>query len=221
MNYKLAIISGLAALTLAGILLAPKAPTNLRLDKFPQLPPMPTDPKLVLRLLPVDTNRTIWFFAATAQDKDGLESDYSNEAVFTNWDANPSNLVMLAWDRSTGTNVITNYNVYWGGASRTYTNVSRAGTNLTVSVRLLPPAPTNLVVCLSCITTNLRPLTLTNPPYAFFGAVASPQGSKWVSRYEAKTGMKGAWQLISYPAWTNNSKPTPAALKVSVKADWQ
>ena len=43
--------------------------------------------------------------------------------------------VTLAWDPSPGTNdVIANYNLYYGAASGTYTNVVAAGTNLTVSV---------------------------------------------------------------------------------------
>ena len=42
--------------------------------------------------------------------------------------------VTLAWDPSSGTNVITNYNLYYGVASATYTNVVAAGTNTTVSV---------------------------------------------------------------------------------------
>ncbi|MGO8928513.1 MAG: fibronectin type III domain-containing protein [Limisphaerales bacterium] len=42
--------------------------------------------------------------------------------------------VTLAWDPSSGTDVITNYNVYYGVASATYTNVVAAGTNTTVSI---------------------------------------------------------------------------------------
>lgn len=42
--------------------------------------------------------------------------------------------VTLAWDKSPGTNVIANYNVYYGPSTRTYTNVVAAGTNLTVTV---------------------------------------------------------------------------------------
>ncbi len=43
--------------------------------------------------------------------------------------------VTLAWDPSPGTNdVIANYNLYYGAASGTYTNVVAAGTNLTASV---------------------------------------------------------------------------------------
>ena len=42
--------------------------------------------------------------------------------------------VTLAWDPSPGTNVITNYKVYLGTSSRTYTNSVSAGTNLTLTV---------------------------------------------------------------------------------------
>ena len=40
----------------------------------------------------------------------------------------------MAWDPSPGTNLIANYNVYYGVASTTYTNVVAAGTNTTVSI---------------------------------------------------------------------------------------
>lgn len=46
----------------------------------------------------------------------------------------PPASVTLAWDKSPGTNVIVNYNVYYGVTSATYTNVVSAGTNLTVAV---------------------------------------------------------------------------------------
>jgi hypothetical protein len=42
--------------------------------------------------------------------------------------------VRLAWDPSPGTNTIANYNVYYGVASATHTNVVGAGTNTTVSI---------------------------------------------------------------------------------------
>jgi hypothetical protein len=42
--------------------------------------------------------------------------------------------VTLAWDPSPGTNIIVNYNVYYGAASATYTNHVSAGTNTTVAV---------------------------------------------------------------------------------------
>lgn len=46
----------------------------------------------------------------------------------------PPQSVTLAWDPSPGTNAIANYNVYYGVASSTYTNVVAAGTNTTVSI---------------------------------------------------------------------------------------
>lgn len=42
--------------------------------------------------------------------------------------------VSLAWDASPGTNVITNYKVYYGVAHATYTNSVSAGPALTVSI---------------------------------------------------------------------------------------
>jgi hypothetical protein len=54
---------------------------------------------------------------------------------FRLWTSNaPPQSVTLAWDPSPGTNVIANYNVYYGIASATYTNVVAAGTNTTVSI---------------------------------------------------------------------------------------
>ena len=46
----------------------------------------------------------------------------------------PPQSLTLAWDPSPGTNVIANYNVYYGVASATYTNTVAAGTNTTVSI---------------------------------------------------------------------------------------
>ena len=48
----------------------------------------------------------------------------------------------LAWDPSPGTNVIAHYNVYWGSATRTYTNAVNVGTNLTATVTNLMAGPT-------------------------------------------------------------------------------
>jgi fibronectin type 3 domain-containing protein len=46
----------------------------------------------------------------------------------------PPASVSLAWDASPGTNVIVNYNVYYGADSGNYTNVVATGTNLTTTV---------------------------------------------------------------------------------------
>ena len=42
--------------------------------------------------------------------------------------------VTLAWDPSPGTNIIANYNLYYGAASGTYTSSVSAGTATTVSI---------------------------------------------------------------------------------------
>ena len=47
---------------------------------------------------------------------------------------NATGQVSLAWDASAGTNVIARYKIYWGVATRTYTNSVSAGTNLTCTV---------------------------------------------------------------------------------------
>ena len=48
----------------------------------------------------------------------------------------------LVWDPSSGTDVITNYNIYYGVASATYTAVVAAGTNTTVSISNLAEGTT-------------------------------------------------------------------------------
>src|ERR1035441_4276136 len=47
---------------------------------------------------------------------------------------NPTGSVTLAWDSSSGNDLVTNYNIYYGVASLTYTNTVAAGTNLTMTV---------------------------------------------------------------------------------------
>ncbi len=83
--------------------------------------------------------------------------------------------VTLAWDASPGTNVIANYNLYYGVASATYTNVVAAGTNLTVSVSNLVEGTTyyfaatavdsdGLESDYSTEVSTLVPIKLTNQP---------------------------------------------------------
>jgi hypothetical protein len=55
--------------------------------------------------------------------------------TFRLWASNaPPQSATLAWDSSPGTNLAANYNVYYGVASATYTNVVAAGINTTVSI---------------------------------------------------------------------------------------
>ena len=64
--------------------------------------------------------------------------------------------VTLAWDPSPGTNVIANYNVYYGVASGTYTNVVAAGTNPTVSVSNLVEGTTYYFAATAVDTNGLE-----------------------------------------------------------------
>jgi hypothetical protein len=83
--------------------------------------------------------------------------------------------VTLAWDPSEGTNVIANYNVYYGVASATYTNVAAAGTNLTVSISNLVEGATYFFAATAVDTSGLEsdystevstliPIETTNQP---------------------------------------------------------
>ena len=138
----------------------------------PPPPPMPSVQSLraaAALVVPIVTNR--WYIAATAQ-AGGLESDFSNEVSFATTNRT---LVapVLAWDASPGTNVVTNYTLYYGPASGFYSNTASAGTNLTMTLWLLAPK-TNRVVTISANTTNWAPVTKTNPSgNVFVRAVAT------------------------------------------------
>jgi hypothetical protein len=64
--------------------------------------------------------------------------------------------VTLAWDASPGTNVIANYKVYYGVASRTYTNSVSAGTSLTASISNLVAGATYYFAATATDTSGLE-----------------------------------------------------------------
>lgn len=106
----------------------------------------------------------VWYFAATATDSAGLESDYSNELVWTNTIG--ASRIMCAWDAPSSTNSITNYTVFRGLASGTYTfEPVHAGTNLSVAFWLVRAPSTNRVVHVSSInaTSMWTSATLKGP----------------------------------------------------------
>ena len=76
--------------------------------------------------------------------------------ALTPWSALAAGTVTLAWDPSPGTNVIANYNLYYGVASATYTNVVAAGTNLTVSVSNLVQGKTYYFAATAVDTNGLE-----------------------------------------------------------------
>ena len=94
---------------------------------------------------------------------------------------NPPPSVTLAWGASPGTNVITNYAVWFGPAPATYTNHVNAGTNLTVIVTNLSRGPRYYF---SATATDNAGLSSTNshevstnlpvPPGAPFGLTFGP-----------------------------------------------
>jgi hypothetical protein len=68
----------------------------------------------------------------------------------------PPQSATLAWDPSPGTNVIANYNVYYGVASATYTNVAAASTNTTVSISNLVAGTTYYFAATAVDTSGLE-----------------------------------------------------------------
>lgn len=107
------------------------------------------------------TNR--WYFTATATDTAGLESDYSGEVVVATHATGAT--VTLAWDASPGTNEIAGYTLYFGGASRSYTNSVQVGTNLMATVHVGSYALTNLLVTVITTGTNLESAAVLSGPW--------------------------------------------------------
>jgi len=80
-----------------------------------------------------------------------------NSRTFRLWASNaPPQSATLAWDPSPGTDIITNYNLYYGVASATYTNVVAAGTNTTVSISNLVDGTTYYFAATALDTNGLE-----------------------------------------------------------------
>ena len=82
------------------------------------------------------------FFAATATDSFGLQSDYSAELEYDRPIGGPRSIT-LAWDQC---DPGVTYTIYWGRISGLYTHTVDAGTNLTLTVILCPPPLTNVLI---------------------------------------------------------------------------
>lgn len=163
-----------------------QSPTNLRLaTNGPILPK-----------IPVEFYTNTWFFAATARDTNGAESEYSAEVALTNIysDTNPAlSSVTLAWDPSPSIG-ISNYAVYWGTNCRTYGNTQLAGLSLTSTVVLIPPPP---------------------PPLTNLVVIASTTGGAtdlWKSLCPS-----GPWSLIPGTNWVATNPPSPLYFRASGK----
>lgn len=169
----------------------------------------------------------VWYLAAKDQDANGLTSDYSVECVITNIYSDtsaPQSIAVMAWSPPACTNVITNYTLWWGIATRSYSNSISAGTNLTATAQLIPPPPpplTNYIITLICALTNLPPLVLTNPVSKVFRAEATnTSGHTWRTAYQGSVSPKGPWVYLNGPTATNQYKPSRTQLGVSVSVSW-
>lgn len=87
----------------------------------------------------------------------------------------PAN-VTLAWNASPGTNVITNYNIYYGVASATYTNVLAVGTNLTCTVSNLARGTQYFFAATAVDTNNLESAYSTEVNTVTKSGPAAPPG---------------------------------------------
>jgi hypothetical protein len=68
----------------------------------------------------------------------------------------PPQSATLAWDPSPGTNLIANYNVYYGVVSATYTNEVAAGTNTAISISNLVAGTTYYFAVTAVDTSGLE-----------------------------------------------------------------
>jgi len=192
--------------TLCG--LAALAGERVTLALYP--PPL----KRVATVVRPNTNR--FSFMVTATDSYGLTSDPS-ASVSLPW-TNRAITVTCAWDRSPGTNTITNYTL-WQGTNGVYTNSVFAGTNLSASVRIVPPPPRPIRVTFS--GTNLPSLVLTNPSGNLFirGWSWRAGSGKYPTVLQGKTfNATSTWTTLAGPK-TNTVLQTPESLRVKVKRE--
>jgi hypothetical protein len=102
----------------------PAAPKSLSVASAP-MPPEPSTnvSKAVIHHVPPTTNT--FYFAITAYTFDGLESPYSNEIRY-DLVTPPYHSAILGWQLDTNP-IVEGYYIYYGAASRTYTNQIDAG----------------------------------------------------------------------------------------------
>jgi hypothetical protein len=135
--------------------------------------------------------------------------------------------VTLAWDPSPGTNVIANYNLYYGVASATYTNVVAAGTNTTVSVSNLVAGATYYFAATAVDTNGLEsdystevstliPINVTNQPPTLNAlaniTINENDGLETVNLSGITSGATNQVQTLTVTAASSNPGliPTPA-----------
>lgn len=125
-------------------------------------PPLPT--VAVVRAVPSVREE---HFAATATGTNGLESDYSSEAVLRH--TNRVETVTCAWDPPVGTNAIASYTLWHGPKAGVYTNSVKT-TNVQTMLRISPAIPTNLVLTVTSVgLTNIAWCNRLNGNWALLG----------------------------------------------------
>lgn len=146
-----------------------------------------------------------YYFAATCTDTKGLESDYSNEVCLETTNCPPLT-VALAWDKSPGTNVITNYTIYEGPDTRTYTQQVNVGLCLTGSVTIHPRIWKTILV-FAC--SNAPGLSLTNLEDNLFVRAHAWQAKnqRWPTVLQGAYDPSGPWSDLT-GIITNATKPT-------------
>lgn len=105
-----------------------------------------------------------YFVAKAVIQSQGVESDPSNEVIFTPV-SNCCRVLTLAWDYPYA-NTDLFFRVYWGRQSGIYTN-RVSTTNLSVAVELYPPPKTNIVLTITTTGTNLACANTMKGPWYF------------------------------------------------------
>jgi hypothetical protein len=135
--------------------------------------------------------------------------------------------VTLAWDPSPGTNIIANYNLYYGAASGTYTSSVSAGTATTVSISNLVEGTTYYFAATAVDTAGLEsdystevsaliPVKLTNQPPTLNAlanvTINEGAGLQTVNLSGITSGATNESQTLMVTATSSNTGliPTPA-----------
>ena len=186
-----------------------------------QAPPPPLPP---INLYVVEWPTNCWHFAATAENQEGEESDFSGEATLSMYSSAGSRFgtnnqltVRLAWDPTPANTGMVFYAVYWGTNTGVYTNHAHFGTNLVGEIVIQRPPPPDRVV--RFYIEGGPSLTLTNPPQnQFLRGWASRIGPhNWPVEIQARPADRdGPWVGVAGPA-TFDHEPTPQELDIKIE----
>lgn len=143
--------------------------------------------------------------------------------------------VTLAWDPSSGTNIIARYSIYFGAASRTYTNTTAAGTATTLTISNLVGGRTYYFAATAVDTSGLEsdysaevstliPVNATNRPPTLNllvnVAINESAGLQTVNLSGITSGATNEVQTLTVTASSSNPSliPTPTVSYTSPSA---